>query len=216
MEEQEQDITDLLKGEYLNVLLKTGKEPITPFSFVDEIGIDEQEFYAHYNTFRALEKDIWADIFLHVKSGLEADSEFSSYSGREKVLSFFYTLVEVYKLNRSLVMFRFAELPRQNIDPWFLEKFKEHFLDLIKSVLEDALEAEEVTSRPMISDRYKDALWIQVLYISRIWVNDDSEAYQTTDAGIEKTVNLAFELMRKGPVDLLIDFAKFAYQNKAY
>lgn len=208
--------TDILKGEYLKILLKTGKEPITPFSFADEIGIEEDQFYTHYNTFKALEKDIWLDIFQHVKAGLDADSEFGSYTGREKVLSFFYTLVEVYKLNRSLVMFRMADLPRQNIDPWFLEKFKEEFTGLFTSILGDAFESDEVVSRPMVSDRYKDALWIQLLYISRIWVNDDSDEYQITDAGIEKSVNLAFELMRKGPVDLLIDFAKFAYQNKAY
>ena len=59
-------------------------------------------------------------------------------------------------------------------------------------------------------------MWIQFLYISRDWANDDSEEFQITDAAIEKSVNLIFELMRKGPVDLMIDFAKFAYQNKAY
>jgi hypothetical protein len=59
-------------------------------------------------------------------------------------------------------------------------------------------------------------LWLQFLYVSRVWANDDSKDYQITDAAIEKSVNLLFELMRKGPLDMAIEFAKFMYQNKAY
>ncbi len=216
MEKTTDDIRDLIKGEYLRVLLKTGKEPITVFAFADEIGIDESQFYDRYNNFRSLEKEIWADMFLHVLSALEADSEFGSYTGKEKVLSFFYTLVEVYKLNRSLVIFRMSEVGLQQIDPWFMDAFKNLFMEFIDHILTDSLEKEEITSRPYISEKYKDAIWLQLIYISRLWSNDDSEDFSVTDAGIEKSVNLAFELMRKGPADLMFDFAKFVYQNKAY
>lgn len=216
LENQEPDITDQIKGAYLKGLLRTGQEPITVFAFAEEAGIEEAEFYAHYNTFKALEKEVWADIFMHVLTAIQADSEFPTYTGREKILSFFYTLVEVYKLNRSLVMFRVGGLPVQNIDPWFMENFKALYMDFVEGVLAESTESDEIISRPYVSDRYKDALWIQLLYITRVWTNDDSKEYQVTDAGIEKSVNLVFELMRKGPVDLLFDFAKFAYQNKAY
>jgi len=33
---------------------------------------------------------------------------------------------------------------------------------------------------------------------------------------IEKTSALVFELLRQASIDLLLDFIKFAYQNKAY
>jgi hypothetical protein len=59
-------------------------------------------------------------------------------------------------------------------------------------------------------------LWVQFLYVLRVWTNDESEDFQVTDAAIEKTSVLLFELMKKGPIDMLIDFVKFAYQNKAY
>ena len=87
---------------------------------------------------------------------------------------------------------------------------------MMANLLSEAIESDEVMARPYVSDHYKDVLWIQALYISRVWANDDSEDHQITDAAIEKSVNLIFELMRKGPVDLMVDFAKFAYQNKAY
>ncbi len=216
MDQQEQDIDNRIKGEYVKTLLRTGEEPITAYAFAADLGIEEDDFYSRYNSFRALEKEIWKDIFGYVNAAISADEEFSSYSGKDKALSFFYTLVEVYKQNRSLVLFRLSGLPRHNTDPWFLEKLKEQYLLLIADLLSEAIEKEEVMARPFISDYYKDALWIQFLYISRVWANDDSEEFQITDSAIEKSVNLIFELMRKGPVDLMIDFAKFAYQNKAY
>ena len=216
MESQQQDITERIKSEYLKILLRTGQEPITPFAFTSEVGIEEEDFFAKYNSFRALEKEIWADIYGHVTAALSADVEFASYTGREKALSFFYTLAEVYKQNRSLVLFRIGGLPRQNTDPWFLERFKVHYMEMISNLLSDSIDSDEVMARPYVSDHYKDVLWIQMLYISRVWANDDSEEHQITDAAIEKSINLIFELMRKGPIDLMIDFAKFAYQNKAY
>ena len=216
MESEQQDITELIKSEYLKILLRTGQEPVTPFAFASELGIEEDDFFSRFNSFKALEKEIWLDIYDHVNAAISADEEYSTYTGREKTLSFFYTLVEVFKQNRSLVLFRLGSLPRHNTDPWFLEKFKLLYLDMMANLLSEAIESDEVMARPYVSDHYKDVLWIQALYISRVWANDDSEDHQITDAAIEKSVNLIFELMRKGPVDLMVDFAKFAYQNKAY
>jgi hypothetical protein len=195
LESEQQDITELIKSEYLKKLLRTGQEPVTPFAFASELGIEEDDFFSRYNSFKALEKEIWLDIYDHVHAAISAD---------------------VFKQNRSLVLFRLGSLPRHNTDPWFLEKFKLLYLDMMANLLSEAIESDEVMARPYVSDHYKDVLWIQALYISRVWANDDSEDHQITDAAIEKTVNLIFELMRKGPVDLMVDFAKFAYQNKAY
>ena len=46
------------------------------------------------------------------------------------------------------------------------------------------------------------------------WKEDNSPGFEKTDAAIEKSVNLAFDLIGKGAVDSAIDFAKFMYQNK--
>ena len=85
-----------------------------------------------------------------------------------------------------------------------------------KKFLTKGFESNEIVSRPLISSKYYEALWVQLLYVTRVWTIDESEDFQVTDAAIEKSSALLFELMKSGPVDLLIDFCKFAYQNKAY
>ena len=55
---------------------------------------------------------------------------------------------------------------------------------------------------------------MQLLYILDFWVKDLSRGFESTDTAIEKSVNTSFDLMGKSVVDSVLDFAKFAYQNR--
>ena len=48
----------------------------------------------------------------------------------------------------------------------------------------------------------------------KFWKDDSSADFEKTDAAVEKSVNLAFDLIGKGAVDSVVDFAKFLYQTK--
>ena len=207
---------ELIISEYQLYLLRNGEMPVTVFAFCEKIGLSENEFYDHFNSFSSLEKEIWSSFFDTIKTAIENDKEYVSFTTHEKVLSFHYTLLELYKQNRSLVTLRFSELNYQHIRPWFLDQFHERFKSWTDELLAEAFEKDEIVNRPLVSYKYCEALWVQFLYITRVWINDESEQIQISDAAIEKTGALIFELMKKGPVDLIVDFIKFAYQNKAY
>jgi hypothetical protein len=204
------------KNEFVLYLIRNGERPVTVFKFCEELGVDESKFYKYYNSFRSVETEVWYTFYQEVKKALDQDSEYSSYSAHEKYLSFLYTVVEVYKQNRSYVVLRYAEVDRRSLRPWFMDSFREEFAIWTKEILDEGFESNEIISRPLISSKYHEVLWVQLLYITRVWTNDESEDFQVTDAAIEKSSALLFELMKSGPVDLLIDFLKFAYQNKAY
>lgn len=201
---------------YLLGLLRNGKEPVTVYKFCEDLGIEEVEFYAHFNSFGAIDKNIWVKIFDEVLGALEQDEEYASFNSQEKVLSFFYTLLEVYKSNRSYIVLRFSDVEYKMFRPWFLANFQEKFSVWMNEVISEGLSAEEIAQRPIITSKYYEVIWGQFLYVTKVWVKDESESFQITDAAIEKSSALLFELMKKGPVDLLIDFLKFVYQNKAY
>lgn len=210
------DWKENFKNEFVLYLLRNGEAPVTVFKFCEELGVDEAIFYSYYNSFRSVEIAVWSSFYSEVKNALEQDTEYSSYSAHEKYLSFLYTLIEVYKQNRSYVVLRYSEVDRKSFRPWFMDSFKDEFAEWTKEILDEGFESSEIVSRPIISSKYHEALWVQLLYITRVWVNDESEDFQVTDAAVEKSSALLFELMKTGPVDLLIDFLKFAYQNKAY
>ena len=215
-EKENIDWKEHFKNEFVLYLIRNGERPVTVFKFCEELGVDESIFYIYYNSFRSVETEVWLTFYQEVKKALDQDSEYSSYSAHEKHLSFLYTVVEVYKQNRSYVVLRYSEVDRRSLRPWFMDSLREEFAIWTKEILDEGFASNEIISRPLISSKYHEALWVQLLYITRVWTNDESEDFQVTVAAIEKSSALLFELMKSGPVDLLIHFLKFAYQNKAY
>lgn len=95
-----------------------------------------------------------------------------------------------------------------------LYPFKDAFYDFAKDLLAEGRESREVEQRPFITNRYPDALWLQTQYILDFWIKDVSKGFEQTDTAIEKSVNTAFDLIGRSPLDSVIDLAKFIYQNK--
>ncbi len=210
------DLKALIQNEYILYLLRNGKPPVTVFAFCEQLEISETDFYAAFNSFKVLESSIWEHFFDETINALNQDSEFASYTSHEKVLSFLYTIIEVFKQNRSFIVLKVGELSRKDFRPKSLATFRTLYNNWVKEIVNKGLESEEIATRPIITEKYDEVFWGQFLYILRVWINDESKDFQTTDAAIEKTSALIFELLKKGPIDLLIDFLKFAYQNKAY
>ena len=79
---------ELIISEYQLYLLRNGEMPVTIFAFCEKLGLSENEFYDHFNSFKSLEKEIWSSFFDTVRSAIENDQEYVSFTTHEKVLSF--------------------------------------------------------------------------------------------------------------------------------
>jgi len=205
---------DKIKKAYKEYVLENGTQPASIFKFVKELKIKEDVFYEEFNSFDAVEQEIWLDLLTTTTETIQAEEVYDEYSAREKLLAFYYTLIEVMKSDRSFILQTAKFEPKPMMMPSFLKAFKKQFMEFIDEVLLEATETEEVTARPYISDRYRDGIWVQFLFVVRFWVKDESKGFEKTDAAIEKAVNLSFDLMGRGPLDAMVDFAKFLYQNK--
>ena len=203
-----------IKKAYKEYVLENGTQPSSIFKFVKELKVKEEVFYEEFNSFEAVEQDIWVGLLHQTVEAIQAEEVYDQYSAREKLLAFYYTLIEVMKAERSFILQTAHFDRRSGMMPSFLKAFKKHFMEFIDEVLLEASETEEVKTRPYISERYRDGIWVQFLFVVRFWVKDDSRGFEKTDAAIEKAVNLSFDLMGRGPLDAMVDFAKFLYQNK--
>jgi AcrR family transcriptional regulator len=199
---------------YKERVLLEGHAPHTVFQFMHSLKMKESDFYTYFGSFKALERAVWSDYFRITVATLRQDDSYMSFSSREKLLSFYFTLIEVLKNDRSFVMST-LELPsKSEITPSVLRGFREEFQDFVQEIINEGRETEEIKDRRYLSDRYKDGIWVQTMFILHFWINDESEGFMKTDAAIEKAVNLSYELMGAGPLDKLFDFAKFLYQNR--
>lgn len=204
----------ILEG-YKNYVLEHGSAPKSVFKFAKDLKMKEEEFYTYFTSFESIKSAIWVEIFDETIRQVESQEIFREYSAREKFLSFLFTWIEELKKNRSYLLSLYESksqtlmnLPKEATD------FKQKFKDFANEIVLEGKETEEIASRPIISDRYDEALWFQTWFVFRYWLDDRSPRFEKTDAAIEKSVNLGFDLMGKSALDSFLDFAKFLYQSK--
>jgi AcrR family transcriptional regulator len=204
---------DRIREVYRTYVLTEGKSPATVFAFCQSLDIKEEEFYAHFGSFEALEKSIWNTYIRSVIERLHVDESYGGFTAREKILSFYFTLAEVLKADRSFVLHKLQHWKNPAQMPVFLKGFKVSFDEWIKGVITSGIQSGEVAKRPLIDQRYDSLFWLHLMFILQFWSHDESANFEKTDAAIEKSVNLAFDLIGKGILDNALDFGKFLYQS---
>jgi hypothetical protein len=206
---------DRIRVVYIDYLLNHGTRPVSVYKFCVDLGIKEEEFYDHFGSFTGLERHIWKNFIDKTILRLKADESFATFSAREKVLAFYYTFFEELKLNRSFVLLQLDNHKSLELIPDFLKDFKAAYEGFIDEILTAGKTNGEVANRPYLDKRYPQVFWFHMGFLMLFWKEDNSAGFEKTDAAIEKSVNLAFDLISKGAVDSAIDFAKFLYQTKS-
>jgi hypothetical protein len=198
---------------YRNYLLAEGKQPASVFKFCKDQDIKESEFYEYFGSFEALEKAIWKNFVEDTRTKMVADASYSTFTTREKILTFYFMLAEALKSDRSFVLHRLKSWKKPGMVPTFLKGFKTSFDEWINAVLNEGKATGEIARRPFLDERYDVLFWLHLMFILQFWSHDESANFEKTDAAIEKSVNLAFDLIGKGVLDNALDFGKFLYQS---
>lgn len=208
------NIKDKIIEGYKEHKLMHGGQPASVFAFVKSIKIKEDQFFENFSSFNDVESEIWENMVSNVIIAIHSDENYAQFNVREKLLSFYYTFLEVLKSNRSYVLMESANAKPGLKETPALKKLKSTYFDFVHGLMIEGNDTGEIPKRPFISDQYKHGFWVQLLFIINFWKNDDSKGFENTDAAVEKAVNLSLDLIEKGPLDSMIDFAKFLYQNK--
>ncbi len=209
------DLRKLILEGFVNHVLEYGSTPKSVFKFAKDLKMKEEEFYTYFTSFESIKSAIWVSIFESTLEQIESQEVFKEYSVREKFLSFLFTWIEELKKNRSYLLSLYQDKTQSMKSlPLDAKEFKEKFKDFAGEIILEGKETQEIANRPIISDRYDEALWLQAAFVFRYWLDDRSPRFEKTDAAIEKSVNLSFDLMGKSALDSFLDFAKFLYQNK--
>lgn len=201
---------------YLDYVLTEGRRPATVYAFTKKLKIQESAFYQEFSSFEALEEKVLKLMAEEVIQSLTKSEEWPSFTAREKVLSFFFALIEKLKEKRSFLQWLQAQTTDTDLKPAYLKGLKHAFEQMADSILAKGIDDQEVKKRGKLSDKYTDALWIQFLFIYRFWLKDTSSEFEKTDEAIEKSVNLYFDLVGQSPLDSMIEFGKFLLHNRPF
>lgn len=205
----------LLKPAYLDYLRRHGHAPKTVFAFADAQGVTEGEFYRHYASFAVIDREAWAEFGREARAQAAQEPAWQGYGAREKLLAFYYTLLEILKNNRSFVLLTLgrSQKRRPALVPKVLDQFEAEFKDFVQEILQEGRATGEVASRPFLQDGYGRIFLRQLQFILLYFVRDESTNFERTDAAVEKAVTLSFDLVGRNTFDSALDFGRFLLQR---
>jgi AcrR family transcriptional regulator len=199
---------------YVTYLLEKNERPLSVYQFAQGAGMSEGEIYEYFSSFDAVDNQIMLNFFNAAVKDAGAKPGYADSSAREKLKMFFHAWIAQLKNNRSLIrIISKKETVKLGITPPFMESLKKEFRQYTESILVKAEEKGEIENRRLISDRYADGIWLQLLFIYRFWLKDDSKQFEKTGQAIDKSVDLSFDLMAKTSLDSAIDLGKFLFNN---
>lgn len=197
-----------IREKYIDYVLENGRKPASIFAFCKSIKLKEANFYEHYSSFEDLEQALFAQIWNDTHTALQADKAYQNYSYREKVLSLFFTYFEQLGQIRSFIL---LQKDHKQIVQHFknLQQLRNAVIETFKTILNEAKAFGEVADRKFVSSQNHEILWLNLILVFEFWMRDSSPKFEKTDACIEKSVNMSFDLMGENIVDKLFDFGKF-------
>ena len=193
---------------YRDHWLEEGKDPTTIYKFCKQLKLREKDFYDHFSSFKAIRTHFWVHFFSEVKEELEKTETYQEYSAREKWLSFYFTFFEKLTEQRSFAISLWPSKMSPQVFKHF-KSMKSHFLELSNTWLQQAEEENAIGQTEMFSDLREEFVWWHFLFLIHFWVKDDSKGFERTDAAIEKSVHLLFEIFGNELAESVVDFAKF-------
>ncbi len=194
-------------GAYLR---EHGAPPATVFKFCRELEIGEREFFQHFASFDAVESEMWRGLVDRVAQAVESGPEWSGFSARQRLLAFLFAFCEESLGWRSLLLARVGKGPPV-VWPGHLRGLETGFGKFFVPVLEHGRDRGEIAGRGPIGQVYPAAFALHFRAVVDFHLRDTSPGYERTDAFIEKSTTLAFDLIGRQALDSAFDFLKFLF-----
>jgi hypothetical protein len=194
---------------YVDFVLTEGEQPKSVYVFAKKNKMPEEEFYKFFGSFDAIEERLWTGFAERTIAEIKTQDVWPQYTSREKALSFFYSFFELLKSSRSFVVYSVKKQPKTFSTPPVFQGIKDVFENFCQGLITAGLESNELSERKFFSNRYKDALWVQLVFILHFWINDNSTGFEKTDEAIEKGINVTFDLFQRSPIDNLVEYGRF-------
>ena len=183
------------------------------FKFCKESKIKEDEFYKFFGSFETLQKAIWNKFHSNTMELLRKNKEYDSFSNKDKMLTYLFTIFELLTLNRSYVLFTLHG-NRKMLDKMSeLKELRTHLKDFATELIEEGNADKNLKITKQSPRIFSEGAWVQFIFLLKFWINDSSAGFEKTDLAIEKSVTTIFDVFDNTPLDSIIDFGKFLYKE---
>ena len=178
---------------YMNDILRN-EEPKNIYMFCLNHQIEESDFYMYYGSFEALRKQIWSKFLQNAIATINKDKAYNCYADKDKLLALYYTIFEIFTLNRSYILHALKENKEGLKNLLDLSLFRKEFKEFVGDIIKTDTATNEKIAR-LTKPVFSEGAWIQFLFILKFWLDDQSKGFEKTDILIEKSVNTVVGLL---------------------
>ncbi len=194
---------------------RAGEYPESVTLLCEEAEIGEGEFFAMFPNLESVEAAHWVRALDGVIARVKASEEWEGFSAKQRLLVFLFAFVEDALAFRSTMLLRFGGGLRPYENPAVLRKLEGRFKSFAEDLLVRGVETGEVAERGPLGRLYPGGMYLHFRSVIAFWLADDSERYERTDAFVEKTVHLAFDVVGRQTIDSAVDLARFFLPRRA-
>lgn len=199
---------DKLLAGFRDHVSRHGQLPVSVLALCEPLGLGERDFYNEFGSLESLESAFWEDLMVKTLDAVQSGAEWEGFGARQRMLAFLYVFLERSLEVRTVLLFRFRNLsPLCNPD--WLRGMERRFKEWAAGLVSNGSSSGEIASRGRLSGVYPSALYLLLRAVIDFNVKDTSSRYERSDAFVEKSVNLAFDLMRTQAIDSAFDLLRF-------
>ncbi len=198
---------------YMEYVLENEKVPKTVYRFCKDHNFTEEQFYEHFGSFEGLQKDIWNLFFENTLNLIEKSPDFGTWTNREKLLTFYFTMFELLTANRSYILFALSEKDKMISNLEQLKGLRRRIRSFATRLIREANE-EKQNILKQSETVFSEAAWVQFVFLLKFWLSDNSPKLESTDVAIEKSVNTVFDVFDNTPLERILDLGKFLWKEK--
>ena len=208
------DLKQKIYDAYSTGVLEHEKEPKSVYLFCKKNKIEETDFYKSFASLEDIKESIFSKFFDNAYMLISKEKGFDAQVPKEKLLSFYFTFFEVLLLNRSYVLFILSNSGEKMQKLSSLRRLRNSFKQFASGLIEQGNTSKQsiLTKHPELI--FSEGAWLQLLFLLKFWMEDSSPGFEKTDMAIEKSVQTVFELFDNTPLDSVIDFGKFLWNEK--
>lgn len=208
------DLKQKIYDAYSTQVLEHEKEPKSVYLFCKKNKIEETDFYNSFASLEDIKESIFSKFFDNAYMLISKEKGFDAQVPKEKLLSFYFTFFEVLLLNRSYVLFILSNSGEKMQKLSSLRRLRNSFKQFASGLIEQGNTSKQsiLTKHPELI--FSEGAWLQLLFLLKFWMEDNSPSFEKTDMAIEKSVQTVFELFDNTPLDSVIDFGKFLWNEK--
>jgi hypothetical protein len=205
---EQPSIRHRIQSAYLHELKAEGRPPVSLFKFCQILGISERDFFSEYSSLEAVEIHWWRHMMDGLIHSVESGAEWPSFSARHRMLAFLFAFTTAALDHRSLLLLRMGHAnPLTAVPEW--SGLEDRFEAFAKSVLMLGRQQGEIASRGPVTAVYPKAMKLLLRSVVAYNLKDESPKFERTDAFIEKSVAVLFDVMGRQVLDSGFDLLRF-------